>query len=166
MYRIYNLWSLFRYDIPRFMGNIWKFRKALWVYYPFDYVGLLHFLEVGVKDMSDNIEKYGYEILTSRAKKIQKMRRAFEILNNHTEDKYQEIAELELGQIPEKFWKDNQTPEESDHIKKVIERALSIEEEEWNELILIFKGQDYSNFDPNVDFYDQFDGSGLKTWWD
>ena len=30
----------------------------------------------------------------------------------------------------------------------------------------ILKGQDYSSFDRDKDFYEQFDGSGLKTWWD
>lgn len=166
MYRMYNIWSFLIFDMPRFIKNIWKFRKALWAHYSFDYVGLLHFLEIGIKDMSDSIEKKGFEVLTSKEKKIQKMRRAFEILNNHTEDKYQEIAERELGKIPEQFWKDNLTPEESKHIKNVIKRTLTIEEEEWNELITILKGQDYSTFDPGVDFYDQFDGSGLKNWWD
>lgn len=166
MYRIYNLWSLIRYDIPRFFTNIWKFRKALWLHYSFDYGGILNFLEIGIKDIADNAENYGYEILTSRRKKIQKMRRAFEILNNHNEDKYQEIAERELGKIPEYFWKDELSIESETHIKNVIERAHALENEEWSELLIILKGQDYSTFDSNVDFYEQFDGSGIKTWWD
>jgi hypothetical protein len=28
------------------------------------------------------------------------------------------------------------------------------------------KGQDYTKFDKNIDFDQQFDGSGYNTWWD
>jgi hypothetical protein len=48
----------------------------------------------------------------------------------------------------------------------VFERSSEIEEQEWNELLSILKGQDTTKFDKNLDWYEQFDGSGLKNWWD
>lgn len=166
MYKLYSLYSFFRYDAPRFLKNIWKFKKALYNFYSFDYQGLLYFLEIGIKDLADHSEKYGFEILSSRAKKIEKMRRASEILQNYNAERYLEMAENELGKIPECSWKDNRTVDEVNHIKVVYKRAQRIEEEEWDELMIILKGQDYSTFDPAKDFYEQYDGSGLKTWWD
>jgi hypothetical protein len=85
------------------------------------------------------------------------------------------MAEKELGKIPEhlilkiyqkRIRRENRTLEEADHIKAVYKRTQKIEEEEWDELMLILKGQDYSTFDPSKDFYEQYDGTGLKTWWD
>ena len=175
MYRIYNIWSFLRYDAPRFLMNIWKFKKALYHHYSFDYQGILYFLEICIKDYVDYNEKYGFEILTSRMKMIEKMNRASQILHNHIADRYLEMAEKELGKIPEdlifKIYqkiirRENRTQEEADHIKDVYKRTQRIEEEEWDELMLILKGQDYSTFDPAKDFYELYDGTGLKTWWD
>jgi hypothetical protein len=61
---------------------------------------------------------------------------------------------------------DKDTPEERAHNKKVFERSSEIEEQEWNELLSILKGQDTTKFDKGLDWYEQFDGSGLKNWWD
>ena len=35
-----------------------------------------------------------------------------------------------------------------------------------DELFVILKGQDYTKFDKDIDWYEQFDGSGIKGWWD
>ena len=61
---------------------------------------------------------------------------------------------------------DNDTDEEKQHNKKVFNRAREIEKQEWDELFVILKGQDYNKFDDNKDWDKQFDGSGIKTWWD
>jgi hypothetical protein len=61
---------------------------------------------------------------------------------------------------------DNETEEEKAHNKKVYERASEIEEQEWNELFELLKGQDYKNFNKEIDWYKQFNGSGIKNWWD
>ena len=174
-YLFYSIYSFFRYDAPRFLKNIWKFKKALYNFHSFDYQGILYFLEIGIKDYVDYNEKYGFEILTSRMKKIEKMRRASQILHNYNSERYLEMAEKELGKNPEhlimkiyqkRIRRENRTLEEADHIKAVYKRTQKIEEEEWDELMLILKGQDYSTFDPSKDFYEQYDGTGLKTWWD
>ena len=79
----YKTYSLFRYDLPRFFKNVWKFRDALWNHYWFDHHGTLRFLEIGLTDISNNMETKGNEIEPSRSKKVQKMRRAVEIIQNY-----------------------------------------------------------------------------------
>lgn len=48
MYKLYSIYSFFRYDAPRFLKNIWKFKKALYNFHSYDYQGLLYFLEIGI----------------------------------------------------------------------------------------------------------------------
>jgi hypothetical protein len=176
----YKIYDLFRYDLPRFFKNIWRFRKALWNHYWFDHHGTLMFLETGLSHISDNVEKYGNEIDESRLKKIDAMRRTVQIIQNYNNDSYIEMAEKELGEIVLRDWEfepvpdrpnlsrlvDNETEEEKAHNKKIYERASEIEEQEWNELFELLKGQDYKNFDKEIDWYKQFNGSGIKNWWD
>jgi hypothetical protein len=90
------------------------------------------------------------------------------------------MAESELGEIIHHDWEfekvtdkpeyytliDKDTPEEKEHNRKVFARAREIEQQEWDELFQILKGQDYTTFDNNKDWNKQFDGSGIKGWWD
>ena len=176
----YKTYDLFRYDLPRFFKNIWLFRKGLWNHYWFDHHGILKFLEIGLTNISNNVEKYGTEVDEGRLKKVLAMRRAVQLIRNYNEDRYTEMAEAELGEMILHEWEfepvpdrpghtrliDKDTPEEKEHNRKVMDRALEIQTQEWDELFEIFKGQDYSKFDKDIDFYEQFDGSGLNTWWD
>lgn len=177
----YKTYELFRYDLPRFFKNIWKFRKALWNHYWFDHHGTLMFLETGLTHISDTLEKHGNEIDEPRLKKVAAMRRAIQIIQNYNNDfSYIEMAEKELGELVIRDWEfepvpgepelsrlvDNETEEESAHNSKVYGRAREIEEQEWSELFEILKGQDYTKFDKDKDWYEQFDGSGIKGWWD
>ena len=142
--------------------------------------------------MSDNVDKYGIEVDESRLKKVEKMRRAAELIQHYNEDTYLDMAEAELGPLfsrgfdindfvetgetmdnpfggkNEKLYTfvDRLPKEQKEHNDKVYSRAREIEESEWNELIDILRGQDYTKFDKNVDFHKQFDGSGIKGWWD
>ena len=176
----YKTYELFRYDLPRFFGNIWTFRKALWNHYWFDHHGTLMFLETGLTNISDTVEKYGMEIDETRLKKVTAMRRAVQLIKNYNEDNYIDTAEKELGELIMHDWEfepaeeeegyfqliDKDTPEEKEHNNKVFARAREIGEQEWNELFEILKGQDTSKFDKEKDFNKQFDGSGIRSWWD
>lgn len=184
----YKTYSLFRYDLPRFFNNIWKFRKGLWNHYWFDHHGTLRFLEIGLTDMADRIEKDGMEVDSSRLKKVAKMRRAIELIKNYNEDNYIEMAEKELGEIVLHEWEfedvegkpgysrlvDKDTEEEKDHNHKVFERAREIEESEWNELFTILKGRPSPEFQMFLDKSENkesawdnwFDGSDMRGWWD
>jgi hypothetical protein len=90
------------------------------------------------------------------------------------------MAEKELGDLIFNDWEfedvpdkpgfsqlvDNDTDEERVHNRKVFDRAREIEKQEWDELFVILKGQDYTKFDEKIDWDKQFDGSGIKGWWD
>jgi hypothetical protein len=108
------------------------------------------------------------------------MRRAIEILKNCREDNYLAMAEKELGDLIFNDWEfedvpdkpgfsqlvDNDTDEERIHNRKIFDRSNEIQEKEWSELFVILKGQDYTKFDKEIDWDEQFDGSGLRGWWD
>lgn len=176
----YKTYDLFYRDLPRFFKNIWRFRKALWNHYWFDHHGTLMFIETSLTHISDNTEKYGIEVDSSRLKKVEKMRRAIQLIKNYNQDLYLEMAEKELGELILHEWEfepvpdnpncsrlvDKDAPEEKEHNSKVFNRAREIGEQEWNELFEILKGQDYDKFDKNIDWDKQFDGSGLRGWWD
>lgn len=176
----YKTYELFRYDLPRFFKNVWTFRKALWNHYWFDHHGTLMFLETGLTHISNTVEKYGHEVDESRLKKIDAMRRAIQLIQNYNNDSYVDMAETELGELILHDWEfesvpdkpeysqlvDKDTPQEKEHNKKVFDRAHEIEKQEWDELFVILKGQDYTKFDKDIDWYEQFDGSGIKGWWD
>lgn len=176
----YKTYELFRYDLPRFFKNIWMFRKPLWNHYWWDHHGSLTFLEVAFTHMSDNVEEHGNEIDETRLKKVAAMRRVVELIKNYNEDNYIDMAENELGSLILHDWEfepvpdkpgysqlvDKDTTEEKEHNRKVFERSREIQEQEWDELFVILKGQDYTKFDKDIDWNKQFDGSGLRGWWD
>ena len=82
-----------------------------------------------------------------------------------------------LGEKNEKLYKlvDYDTDEEREHNRKVYDRTHELEEQEWNELFEILKGQNYKEYydtlseeekkNPN-NHSEWFDGSGLRGWWD
>jgi hypothetical protein len=173
-------YDLFRYDIPHFIKNFWAFRKCLWNFRWYDYSYALKMMETSIKIMADNVETKGIEVDSSRLKKVAKMRRVVEIINNMHGVKHIEMAEKELGSLIIQDWefvpegndlysfKDNLSEKESKHNKKIYARAREIEAQEWEELWSIMKGQKHSDFrkTKDVDWEDWFDGSGLNTWWD
>ena len=61
---------------------------------------------------------------------------------------------------------DDLTEQEQEHNSKVFKRSTELEENEWGELFQILKGQDYTKFSKEIDWYKQFDGTGLRGWWD
>ena len=190
--KLYKSYSFFRYDIPRFVKNVWRFRKALANHYWWDHHGTLMFVEIGLTHMSDNLEKNGMEIELPRLKKVAAMKRAAQLIRNYNESNYLEMAESELGEIIHHDWEfedvpdspgysrlvDKETPAERKHNRKVFDRSRQIEEQEWTELFSLLKGQnhkDYKKFEKTLteeqkketdQYYKWFDGSGMKGWWD
>ena len=164
--RMHNTWwyktyELFRRGIPRFVRNIWTFRKALWNYYWWDYSHALFFLQTALEDSYPKLEKHGHEADSSRLKKVAKMKRAAILLAGVRTDRYIDMAEAELGELRDKLFEES-TPEEREHDRKVFLRADEIEKAEWQELWYIMRGQNT----PFVDFDKEFDGTNCKTWWD
>jgi hypothetical protein len=188
----YKTYEFFRYDISRFIGNVWRFRKGLSRHYWWDHHGMLMFMEAALTDMSDRLEKDGSEIDSPRLKKVEKMRRTIQLIKNYNQDLYIEMAEKELGKLNLYDWEfetvpdspdlkrlvDKDTEEEKEHNRKVFNRAREIGESEWNELWQIFKGQDNKEYQKLKEtlteeqkrkedqYYKWFDGSDLRGWWD
>ena len=168
-------------ELPNFFKNIWKFRKALWNHYWWDYNGILEFLKIGVEDMAKNFEKKGLEVKNTKIKKIEKMNRVVEILTNIQEDRYFDIIEERLGkkynykdikfepskENPELFeMVDYSSEEDKKFTNKFFNEVSKLQEDEWNELWDIIKGQNISSFEQTNDFKNFFDGSDLRGWWD
>ena len=167
---IFKTYALFRYDIPLFLKNIWRFRKELWDHQWWDYRFTLNMLQRSLTIMEKGMSTRGMEVSETREPKVKSMRRALELIRNNREDNYLERAEAELGPISRWEWEmdeegvliDRDTPEQKEHNRKVFEKARKLEEKEWKELWQIIKGTKYS-----TTFYgDKYDGTDMRGWWD
>lgn len=171
-----KLYDTFRYDIPGFVRNIIRFRKELWRFRNWDSGYNLEIFKRSLEITARYMELYGLEIESSRNKKVAKMKRAIELLNNTVEDNFIEQAEKELGiEVVTDFYfekqedgtyrmGDNETEEERKNNRKIFDRAGEIEEQQWKELWEIFKGQ--GKCPDGTEWDDWYDGSGLRGWWD
>lgn len=187
----YKIYQTIRYDIPSFVKNIYRFRKMLWNHRWYDYRYTLEALQTSLEIMEKKMHD-GMEVRESRDKKIAKMQRAIQILKNINDDKYTDMAEAELGVIVYTEWEfedvdgkpgfsklvDTQSSAEKNHNRKVFNRARKLEQTEWKELWKIFEGQDirgYKKFQKTLteeekkktdSYYQWFDGSDMRGWWD
>ena len=171
--KVYRFYSLFRYDIPHFFTNIWKFRKQLWSHHWWDYRFTLNMLERSLTIMESGMSTKGMEVSETREPKVKAIRRALELLQNNKEDNYVAKAEIELGELVMHDWEfeevdggnyrllDKDTPQEKEHNRKVFQRAKEIEDAEWKELWEIFKGTRYSK-----KYGKKYDGTDMRSWWD
>ena len=187
--KLFKVWDTITRGIPRFITNVYKFRKELYDHAWWDYRYTLEILHRSLVIMESKMHD-GMEIRETRDKKVQKMQRAIQLLKSKIDDDYVDRAQLELGEIawrPFEFEEtedgnykmiDNDTAAEKKHMTKVFAYARKIEEAEWKELWKIFEGQDYKDYqkitkkltpkemqDMNV-WNDWFDGSDLRGWWD
>jgi len=187
--KLWKVWDTITRGIPRFITNVYKFRKELYDHAWWDYRYTLEILHRSLVIMESKMHD-GMEIRETRDKKVQKMQRAIQLLKSKIDDDYVDRAQLELGEIawrPFEFEQtedgnykmiDNDTAAEKKHMTKVFAYARKLEEAEWKELWKIFEGQDYKDYqkitkkltpkemqDMNV-WNDWFDGSDLRGWWD
>ena len=186
--KLWKAWEFIRRGIPTFFGNIWRFRKELYSHQWWDYRYTLEMLHRSLTIMVDKLEKDGIEEDFSRGKKVVKIKRAIQLLDNRLNDNYIEQAEGILGKLPDnpfEFEKtedgnyqlvDNDSKEEKEHSRKVFKLAQSIDDREWRELWNIFKGQsmlDYKKHlktlpkEEHATAWDSwFNGSDMRGWWD
>ena len=186
--KLWKVWEFFRRGIPTFIGNIWRFRKELYNHQWWDYRYTLEMLHRSLSIMVVKLEKDGIEVDSSRMKKVTKIKRAIELLENRLNDNYIEQAEAILGEIIHRDWefeptengtyrmKDNESKEEREHNGKVFRLAHNIDDKEWRELWNIFKGQSMLDFkkykktltkEEQATAYDEwFNGSDMRGWWD
>ena len=171
--KLWKVWAAIRYDIPLFFKNVWRFRKELYNHQWWDYRFHLEMMYRSLSIMEKGMSEKGIEVTETRDVKVQKMRRALELLKHKLDDDYIQRAELELGEInrsefdfepvegKEGFYRmiDNDTPAEKKHARNVYKRARVIEETEWKELWDIYKGKKFTT-------WEKYDGSDLRGWWD
>jgi len=174
----WKTFNFFRYDLPKGIKNIIFFWKVIWNFRPWDHTYNLRILARSLEPLRDSIIN-GMEVDGPRLKKVAKMERAIEILNNITEDKYTDIAEEKLGYLVniEYTFRDDEPEEIKKANRKIYDLSREIEEKEWKELWAIFQGQDHAQYvmwldrvkeerGKNVDIWnDWYDGSGMAHWW-
>jgi len=142
------------HGIKRFFKNIYIFRRELYRFEPWDYSYNLELFRISLEQTANYLEKYGYEEDTSRNKKIKKIRRAIELLNNELEDNYIDQARKIL-----KIDNDNCYDEE------VIDLSHKLDQDQWEELWQIIKGKQ-CNKNIKTPYKKWFDGSSMRGWWD
>lgn len=186
--KLWKVWEFIRRGIPTFFKNIWRFRKELYSHQWWDYRYTLEMLHRSLVIMEKELSVKGIEVPAHRDKKVAKIRRAIQLLDNRLNDNYVEQAEKELGELIHRDWefeptedgnyrlKDTETKEESDHNRKVFKLASTIDDREWRELWNIFKGQSILDFkkytktlpkEQQANAWDNwFNGSDMRGWWD
>ena len=186
--KLWKTWEFFKRGLPTFFKNIWRFRKELYNHQWWDYRYTLEMLHRSLVIMEKEISVKGIEEDVSRNKKVAKMQRAIQLIENRLNDNYVEQAEKELGEIIHCDWefepnesgtytlKDNETKEEKEHNGKVFRLAQTIDDREWRELWNIFKGQstiDFKKYKKTLSKEEQatawdswFNGSDMRGWWD
>ena len=174
----WKAWDFIRYDIPKGVKNIIFFWKVIWNFRPWDHTYNLGIFAKSLEPLRDSI-KNGYEVDVPRLKKVAKIERAIEILNNITEDKYIDIAEAQLGyEVNNEFiFRDDEPEEIKEENRKIYDLSREIEDKEWKELWTIFQGQEHSHYVMLLDRMSQeqkknediwgnwYDGSGMGHWW-
>ena len=186
--KLWKVWAFIVRGIPNFFGNIWKFRKELYNHQWWDYRYTLEMLHRSLVIMEKELSVKGIEVPAHRDKKVAKIRRAIQLLDNRLNDNYVEQAEKELGELYSNPWEfeptddgnyrliDNDTKDEKEHNSKVFKLAATIDDKEWRELWNIFKGQsmlDFKKYTKTLSKEEQetawdnwFNGSDMRGWWD
>lgn len=175
-----RLWYFIFKTTPRFIKNVWNFRKELTNYQPWDWLYNISMLRRGLELQTEFIKKKGNDNFEIRHRKISKIEHAIYILKCHENDIFIELAEKSLGYIyiynendDDVFFNKNNdnvksklTYEDKERNTAITKKAIEIEDNMWSELVDIFNGQDLSKFKTDYDWYKKFDGSGMKWWID
>jgi hypothetical protein len=186
--KLWKVWAFIVRGIPNFFGNIWKFRKELYNHQWWDYTYTLQMIYRSLVIMEKELSVKGIENWPHREKKVLKIRRVIQLLDNRLGDNFVEQAEKELGELHLKpmEWEpiengnyqliDNDTKEEREHNRRVFKLASTIDDKEWRELWNIFKGQsmlDFKKYTKTLSKEEQetawdnwFNGSDMRGWWD
>jgi hypothetical protein len=174
----WKIWDFFRYDLPKGIKNIIFFWKVIWNFRPWDSTYNLRIFARSLEPLRDSIIN-GMEVDGPRLKKVAKIERAIEILNNITDDKYTDIAEEQLGYEvnTEYTFSDDESTEIKEANRKIYDLSREIEDKEWKELWKILEGQEHNQYvmlldrmtkeqKRNGDVWNNwYDGSGMSHWW-
>lgn len=168
----WKAWDFIRYDVPAGISNLIYFFPVIWHFRKWDYNFQLGVFKHSLVPLRDELID-GNEVESSRLKKVAKITRAIEILDNIENDRYISLAEKTLGHEVNSshlFTKDE--PEEiTKRNREIFAESTRLEESEWDELFEILKGQDRDEYtlarkEGDVKWDEWFNGSGLRGWWD
>jgi len=188
-WRLKDAWEIFRYDIPHFFKNLWRFRKEIWKFRPWDYNFNIRMWRASLFELCEYIDKKGLEIDETRRKKVYYMRRAIYLMDLIISGDFAEIAEQRLGfkyeiypmefepyvgEDGEEYFtlKNNESDEVREKNRKLFQEESLIEKEVWLELFETFQGNHFkANFYIDSSLkgksYEEFmDGKGIINWWD
>jgi len=143
-----------------FFLNVWKFRKELYSFRWWDYNYTLCMFRRCLIEMRDGKQNFSYENEEIRKIKVEQMNRVIQILNNMEQDYYLTKAEEELGELLFTTF-DGADFDKVSHNSKIFDRAAELENDEFDELWQILKG----DYNPNKQLL-AYNYSGLKSWWD
>ena len=168
-----GIYNFIRFGVPTGIKNLIRFFPVIWNHRPYDYIYVFILLKESLYELKENI-KNGYEIKETRDKKVIKIERCIEILNNIIEDNYMQIAEIELGyKVKLNVW-DLEDDDESTCKEnlKIYELSEKIKEKEFKELLTILEGQKHSHFlmfssksDSLNKWEKWYNGDGIFHWW-
>lgn len=112
MWRLKQLIELFKYDIPRFVKNVFIYRKALWNTFDFDYGGSLHYLQKHLERLEPQIRN-GYHVHgDSVANKVKTCRLLLDRILSHSDQYFME--DISVG-FSGKSLKIIRTPKNTEH---------------------------------------------------
>lgn len=153
------------YHLPRFLRNVFLFRRELIRHEWWDYYFTLMMLQRSLQITRDGLEKKGSEVIETKQLKINKISRAVEIIDHILDNSYEEMAENKLGK-KYTFAAHGALNVEQDN-KEIIDLAVEIEDSEWQELWKILNGQNILDLkNSNKSYEEWYDGSGMRGWWD
>ena len=123
------------------------------------------------------IEEKGLEVDETRMKKVRAIQELILIMKAIESDDFISLAEKELGEIKLsglEFVKSDshpgcyemvqkETPEEIEHSSRVFKRSNQIEEEYWDRMARIIRGQSHDLLSKS---HEEYDGTGMRGWWD
>ena len=131
-YKLRQLYTIFRYDITRFISNIWTYRKALAHTYPFDYSGSLYFMREHFKQI-EPVLRHGHHVRGD--KQADKVKTCVLLLDRILEctDQYN-LDKLELD-MTEKGFKIKHIPKNTEHPRHITKTYWEVtkakEEQDW-----------------------------------
>lgn len=148
MYKLRQLISLFRYDIPRFIKNVFVYRKALWLTFDFDYGGSLYYLQKHLERLEPQI-RTGYHVHGEKvANKVKTCRLLLDRILNHSDQYFVEDFEVDFSGRTMKIIR---TPKNTEHprreTKTYIELEKNREEQDWKLLMKLLTKHQRSFWD-------------------
>jgi hypothetical protein len=175
-FKKFNIYNNIIYNIPRFLYNIWLFRKNLWNHvWDNGSDSFLPWIKTIVDDIVIKMHKYSYDDEYIKSLQINKMKRLSYLIDIYDDDFFLiSEAEKELGvkliinykfemiDSSKKLYRhmNNCTPEEISNNLLIVDKVEELKKMYWDELCEIIKGKE-----SNTQDFINYDGSGIKNWY-